>query len=103
MSKKEQQEQPSCSTAELVARLRDYDECCDDDVDMAADRLEALQKIVDEIPALLELVVSDCGRDRIDGPSIYQRGSNWRYHKVRAGNQWNDAATPLQAAKSVNR
>ena len=98
---------PPCSshgsTADLVERLRDYDTCHDGDVDSAADRLEQLQKIVDDIPALIELVASDCGKEYIDRPSIYQRGDQWRYHKVRAGNEWNDASTPLMAAKLLGR
>jgi hypothetical protein len=92
-----------CSTADLVAKLRDYDNCHDGDIDEAADRLEHLQKIVDELPALVELVASDCGKEYIDRPSIYQRGSQWRYHKVRAGNEWNDASTPLMAARLLGR
>ena len=92
-----------CSTADLVARLRDYAQCHDGDVDEVADRLEQLQKIVDEIPALIELVASDCGKEYIDRPSIYQRGIQWRYHKVRAGNEWNDADTPLRAARLLRR
>jgi hypothetical protein len=91
------------NTAELVARLRDYDNCHDGDVDDAADHLEYLQKIIDEIPALIELVAQDCGKEYIDRPSIYQRGRQWRYHKVRAGNQWNDADTPLLAAQNLDR
>lgn len=92
-----------CYTDDLVARLRDYDQCHDGDVDDAATRLEQLQKIIDEIPELIELVASDCGKDYSDRPSIYQRGNQWRYHKVRCGNEWNDADTPLMAVKLLER
>ena len=92
-----------CSTADLVGRLRDYEQCHDGDIDEAANRLEQLQRIVDEIPELIELVASDCGKEYIDRPSIYQRGSQWRYHKVRAGNEWDDADTPLMAARLLGR
>lgn len=89
-------------TAELVARLRDYDNCHDGDVDDAAARLEELQKIVDEIPRLVDEIVSDCRIEWIDQPSIYQRGSQWRYHKIRASNTWNDGNTPLEAVRGIN-
>lgn len=90
-------------TAELVERLRNYDNCHDGDVDDAAYRLEYLQEIVDAIPALIELVAHDCGKEYCDRPSIYQRGQQWRYHRVRAGNEWNDADTPLSAALGAGR
>lgn len=90
-------------TAALVARLRDYDACHDGDVDAAATRLEELQRIVDDIPALVDLVAADCGKQYIDAPSIYQRGTRWRYHRVRASNDWEDGQTPLLAALRLQR
>lgn len=93
----------SVDTAELVARLRSGVGSFNPDVSLAADRLEELQKIANELTALVELVAADCGKPYEDRPSLYQRGPVWRYHQVRAANKWNDAATPLAAAAMLDR
>jgi hypothetical protein len=85
----------------LVTRLRGDKYAGDFDVKLAADNLEFLQHVVDEIPALVEMVAADCGKSLEDRPSIYARGGLWRYHKVRASNTWADAETPLAAAQLV--
>jgi hypothetical protein len=91
-------------TAELVAKLRDYDNCHDGDVDEAAARLEELQKIVDEIPRLVDLVVSHCGSRWVDEPSIYLHGDDtWSYHRMRVGDPSGIGNTPLEAVNASNR
>ena len=67
----------------------------------AADEIERLQAIVVGVPAFTQVVADDCGCKYIDQPCIYQRGNAWRYHRVRAGNQWADGITPLEAAEKA--
>lgn len=65
-------------------------------------KVERLQTIIDRIPVLVEIVAANCGANSEDRPSLYKRGSDWRYHVRRAGNEWADAADPIEAAKQAN-
>ena len=61
------------------------------------------QAIIEQIPQLIEIVCEHCKVPYIERPSLYKRGDLWRYHKVRAGNQWADAKTPLEAALQLTK
>jgi hypothetical protein len=89
-------------TSALIAALMDYDNCHDGLVDEAARRLRHLADICDGIPELVARVAGDCGVPYANQPSLSRRGEKiWRYHRVRAGNNWSDAGTPLVAAIKV--
>lgn len=87
----------------LLCLYRDDGSASDFTITAAVNRIEQLQKIVDDIPRLVELVSQDCGKPYDEQPSIYQRGNKWRYHTVRAGNNWEDGDTPLAAVEHVQR
>ena len=64
--------------------------------------IERLRGIVEQIPQLIESISKDCKIPFLNRPSMYQRGKLWRYHRVRAGNKWADADTPLEAVMQVS-
>lgn len=74
-----------------------YYTLCDD----CMTELNSLRQLQRDLPELIERVLEDAGVDYNNRPTLYKRGSVWRYHKVRATNQWEDATTPLQALIAV--
>jgi hypothetical protein len=65
--------------------------------------LEELREIVKQIPDIVEQVAADCNVEYTDRPSLYKRGNKWRYHLVRATNDWEDGDTPLDAIKKLHK